>query len=136
MGILGVILGIVAVACAVLATALFGTTGCIITVVVAVVAALLGVLKRKKDRKGGIAAIVIAVLAILMAFGLTNTWANVYKTVHDKAVELMPDGLWAQASEDNKHGLMGIISKLPTDDASLNKLVEEMNALNKMVDAQ
>ena len=119
MGILGVILGIVAVACAVLATALFGTTGCIITVVVAVVAALLGVLKRKKDRKGGIAAIVIAVL-----------------TVHDKAVELMPDGLWAQASEDNKHGLMGIISKLPTDDASLNKLVEEMNALNKMVDAQ
>ena len=132
MGILGVILGILAIVCAGLATFLFGTTGCVVTVVLAVVAILLGVLKRKKDRKGGIAAIVVAVLAIIMAFGLNNTWSNMFRDLHNKAVETMPDGLWAQASDDVNGGLMGVISKVPTDDASLNALVEEMKELNKL----
>lgn len=136
MGILGVILGILAVLCAVVATAMFGSTGLIITVVLAVVAILLGILKRRKDKKGGIAAIVAAVLAILMAFGLTNLWSNVFKTAHDQAVEYKPDGLWAQASEDTSHGLMGIVSKLPQDEASLKALMDEMNELNKQAEAQ
>lgn len=34
------------------------------------------------------------------------------------------------------HGLMGIIGKLPKDVASLNALMDEMNELNKLVDAQ
>ena len=132
MGILGVILGILAVVCAGLATFLFGTTGCIITVVLAAVAILLGILKRRNDKKGGIAAIVIAVLAIIIAFGLTNTWSNMFKELHNKAVETMPDGLWAKASDDINGGLMGVIRKIPTDEASLNALVEEMNELNKL----
>jgi len=136
MGILGVILGILAVVCAVLATFLFGAEGGIVTAVLAVAAIALGILKRRKDRKGGIAAIVIAVLAVIMAFGLTNTWSNVFKQLRDKAVEYKPDGLWAQASEEVNHGLMGIIGKLPKDEASLNALMEEMNELNKLVDAQ
>lgn len=132
MGILGVILGILAVVCAGLATFLFGTTGCIITVVLAAVAILLGVLKPRKDQKGGIAAIVIAVLAIIIAFGMSNLWSNVFREVHNKAVANMPDGLWAQASDDVNGGLFGVISKIPTDEASMNKLVEEMNELNKI----
>lgn len=95
---------------------------------------MLGILKRRKDKKGGIAAIVIAVLAIVLAFAMTGFWSNMYKTTHDKAVELMSDSMWAQASEDTNHGIMGIISKLPTDEASLNKLVDELNQLNKMTD--
>lgn len=95
---------------------------------------MLGILKRRKDKKGGIAAIVIAVLAVVLAFAMTGFWSNMYKTTHDKAVELMPDSMWAQASEDTNHGIMGIISKLPTDEASLNKLVDELNQLNKMTD--
>ena len=49
MGILGVILGILAVVCAALATFLFGTTGCIIAVVLAAVAILLGVLATRPN---------------------------------------------------------------------------------------
>ena len=134
MGILGVIIGILAVVAAVLATFLFGSTGAIITVILAVIAIALGIVKRVKTRKGGIAAIVIAVLAVVLSFGLANNWSNVFKELHNKAVELMPDGMWAQASEDTGHGIMGIIGKLPKDEASLNKLVEEMNELNKLTD--
>ena len=135
MGILGVILGILAVVCALLATFLFGTTGGIIAGVLAVIAILLGILKRRKDKKGGIAAIVIAVLAIILAFAMTNVSSQMFDELHKKAVELKPDGLWAQVSENTNSGFMGIISKLPQDEASLNALVEEMNELNKLSEA-
>ena len=134
MSILAVILGILAVACAFFATALFGTTGGIIAAVLAAVAIVLGILKRKKAGKGGIPAIVIGALAVILAFSMTNMWSNAYKELHQKAVELKPDGLWAQASENTNGGLMGIISQLPTDEASLNAFVEEMNELNKLAE--
>ena len=136
MGIFGGILGILAVACALLATALFGTTGGIIAGVLAVIAILLGIFKRRRDKKGGITAIVIAVLAIILAVAMTSFWSNAFKQVHDKAVEFKPDGLWAQASEDTSHGLMGIISRMPKDEASMNALVDEMNELNKLTENQ
>ena len=134
MGILAVILGLLAVACSFLVTALFGTTGGIIAGVLAAVAIVLGILKRKKDGKGGIPAIVIGVLAVILAFSMTSMWSNAFKELHQKAVELKPDGLWAQASENTNGGLMGIISQLPTDEASLNAFVEEMNELNKLTE--
>ena len=132
MGILGIILGIVAVLLALLGTFLFGTTGMITAVAVAAVAIVLALLKRKKDKKGGIAAIVICVLAIILAFSMNSTWSRTFTELHTKAMEVKPDGLWAQASEDASGGLMGIINKLPQDEASLNALMEEMNELNKL----
>ena len=134
MGILGVILGIAAVVCALLGTFLFGTTGAIIAVVLAAAAIVLALLKRKKDGKGGIAAIAIAVVAVILAFSMSSTWSNAFKELHKKAVEYKPDGLWAQVSEDTNNGLMGIIKNLPTDEATMNALVGEMNELNKLTE--
>ena len=132
MGILAVVLGLLAIVCSFLATVLFGTTGGIITAVLAAAAIVLGILKRKKDKKGGIPAIVIGILAAILAFSMTSMWSNAFKELHQKAVEYKPDGLWAQVSENTDGGLMGIISQLPTDEASLNAFVEEMNELNKL----
>lgn len=134
MGILGVILGIAAVVCALLGTLLFGTTGAIIAAVLAAAAIVLALLKRKKDGKGGIAAIAIAVVAVILAFSMSSTWSNAFKELHKKAVEYKPDGLWAQVSEDTNNGLMGIIKNLPTDEATMNALVDEMNELNKLTE--
>ena len=134
MGILAVILGILAVICSFFVTALFGTTGGIITAVLGAAAIVLGVLKRKKDQKGGIPAIVIGVLALILALSMTTMWSNAFKALHQKAVELKPDGLWAQVSEKTDGGIIGIIRELPTDDASLNAFVEEMNELNKLTE--
>lgn len=136
MGVLGVILGILAIVCAFIATFLFGTTGAIIAAVLAAAAIVLAVLKRKKDGKGGIAAIVIGTLAIILAFSMSSTWSKVFTELHTKAVKVKPDGLWAQVSEDASSGLVGIINKLPTDEASLNTLVEEMNELNNAIGGQ
>ena len=132
MGILSVILAILAVVCAFLATMLFGTTGGVITLIVAAVAIALALFKRVKTKKGGIAGIAISVLAVVLAFSMTSAWSNMYKELHNKAMELKPDGLWAQASVDTNNGLMGIIKNLPQDEASLNALVEEMSELSKL----
>ncbi len=136
MGIGAVILGIVAFVCAFFTTFLFGTVGGVIAGVLAAGAIVLGFLKRKKDGKGGIAAIVIGILAIILAFSLTGTWSKTFTIIHEKAVEYKPDGLWAKVSDDVNGGIMGIISKLPTDEATLNTLVEEMNELGKLADVQ
>ena len=133
MGILAVVLGLLAIVCALLGTFLFGTTGAIIAAVLAVVAIALAFLKRKKDGKGGIAGIVIAVLAVILAFSLSSVWTRMFTELHNKALEVKPDGLWAQASENTDKGLMGIISNMPKDEASMNALVEEMNELNKAI---
>ena len=132
MGILSVILAILAVVCAFLATMLFGTTSGVITLIVAAVAIALALFKRVKTKKGGIAGIAVSVLAVVLAFSMTSAWSNMYKELHNKAMELKPDGLWAQASVDTNNGLMGIIKNLPQDEASLNALVEEMSELSKL----
>ena len=134
MGILAVILAILAVLCALLATFLFGSSGAIVAAILAVAAIALAVFKRIKTKKGGIAGIVIGVLAIILAFSMNSTWSAAFKSMHEKALELKPEGLWAQASEDTSNGLMGIINKLPQDEASMNALIEEMNELNKIVE--
>jgi len=136
MGILAVILSLLAVACALLATMLFGTTGGIIAGVLAAVAIALGVYKRIKDKKGGIAAIVIGAIAVVLAFSMTNVTTTMFKTLHEKALQYKPDGLWAQVSENTTGGFMGIVKNLPQDEATLNALVDEMNELNKIVETK
>ena len=139
MGIFGVILGIVGIAAALLATFLFGTTGGIIAGVIGAIAIVLGLLKRKNEGKGGIPAMVIGVLAIILAIVLTGTWASLFRNTHDLALKYKPDGLWAKVTEDPNGGIMGIISRLPEDirnnEASLNAFVQEIDELNKLSEA-
>ena len=52
------------------------------------------------------------------------------------AAELKPDGLWAQISMDTNGGLIGVAKSLPQDEATLNQLMDEMNQLSQMNEAQ
>ena len=134
MGIFAVILGLLGVAGALMATFLFGTMGAIVSGVLGALAIILGVAKRSKAGKGGIAAIVIGILAIILTVFMDGKWSDVFSEAHNKAVEHMPESLWAQATEENNGGLMGIIKKLPTDEASINALIDELNELNKLTE--
>ncbi len=91
-----------------------------------------GLIGRNGAGKGGITAIVISVLAVILAFAMAGTWSAAFQELHKTAVEFKPDGIWAQVSENTGNGVMGIVSNLPTDEASLNQLVDEMNELNKL----
>ena len=132
MGVLGLILGLLAAVCGFIATFLFGNAGGIVAGVLAIAAVVLGILKRKRDKKGGIAAIVIGVLAALLAFVMAGLWSLTFSELHKKAKDYKPDGLWATVTEDTSGGLIGILSQLPSDQASIDALMEEMNELNKL----
>ena len=132
MGVAAVIIGIVALLLALLATFLFGTVGGIIAAVAGAAAIVLAFLKRKQDGKGGIAGIVIGVIAIILAVSMIGTMSNLFKTLHSKALELKPDGLWAKVSEKTDGGMVGLLSNLPKDEASLDALIKEMDELNGM----
>ena len=134
MGIISVILGLLAAACGVGATFLFGTAGAIIAGVLAVIAIILGIVKRKKDGKGGIPGIVISVLAIILALSMAGLWSHTFSALHEMAVQYKPDGLWAKATENTTGGLHGIFSQLPKDESSINALMDEMNELNALSD--
>ncbi len=74
--------------------------------------------------------------AFILIFPLNNTRSAAFTELHNKALKYNLDGLWAQISEDTTNGLMGIINKLPQDEASINALMDEMNELNKLVEAK
>ena len=133
MGVVGVIIGIVGILCALMSTFLYGYIGCIVSVVIAIAAIVLGILKRKNAKKGGIAAIVTGAVALLLAIVMTSAWSSVFTKLHEAAMTYKPDGLWAKISEDTSKGLMGMIKDLPTDEASLQAYVDEMNELNKEI---
>ena len=133
MGILAVLLGIVAAACALMATFLFGTTGGIVAGVLAAAAIVLGFVKRKKDGRGGVPGIVVGALALLMAFSLTSVWSMTFRTLHETAVQYKPDGLWAQVTESFDSGVTGIMQRLPSqDESTIKALTDEMNELNAL----
>ena len=62
---------------------------------------------------------------------MTHTTSTMFKTPHEKAVEFKPNGLRAPVFEDCNNSMMGIVKKLPKDEATLNAPVEEMNEPNK-----
>ena len=133
MGILAVLLGIVAAACVLMATFLFGTTGGIVAGVLAAAAIVLGFVKRKKDGRGGVPGIVVGALALLMAFSLTSVWSMTFRTLHETAVQYKPDGLWAQVTESFDSGVTGIMKRLPSqDESTIKALTDEMNELNAL----
>ncbi len=132
MGVAAGILGIVAAALGFFATFLFGTVGGIVAGVFAVLAIVLGILKKKKEGKGGIAGTVIGAVALVLTISLTAFWSGAFKEMHKKAVQYKPDGLWAKVTEKTDGGMMGIIKQLPTDEASINALLQEMEELNKL----
>ena len=133
MGIAAIILGILGIICGFLGTFVFGTVGGIAAGVLGAGAAVLSYLKAKKTGKGGKAGIMVGVLAIVLAVSMTNAWSKSFQDLHKKALELKPDGLWAQVTDgDTSGGILGIINKLPAqDDATVNALVDEMTELTK-----
>ena len=134
MGILGVILGLIGLAIALLATMLFGIIGGGIAIVLAALAIVLGIFARKK-RKGGLSAIVIGVIAAVLAVYMTIATINTFKSLRDKAQEhkdIAPH--IASYCEKPEYGIMGIIWSLPqdADEATADMISKEIEALNNL----
>lgn len=136
MGVIAVIFALLSLVAAVMGTFLVGNAGAVIAAVLGVVAVALGAFKRIRSRKGGIAPILIAMIAVIVAFSMAGSFSTTFRKLHEKALEVKPDGLWAQASEYTDGGVLGLVRNLPKDEASINAFIEEMNELNQLTEAK
>ena len=136
MGVIAVIFALLALVAAVMGTFLVGNAGAVIAAVLGVVAVALGAFKRIRSRKGGIAPILIAMIAVIVAFSMAGSFSTTFRKLHEKALEVKPDGLWAQVSVDTNGGLFGVAKSFAQDEATMNQFIQEMNELSQMNEAQ
>ena len=125
--ILGVILGLLGIAAAVLLAYLTGVIGGGVALLFGVIALILGIKSRKGGR--GIAAIVAGLLAVVLAVIMTFTGVATVQTLRDKAIASKPDSLVAKYADKPYLGVLGIVINIPKDEGSLEQLTAEMDAL-------
>ena len=113
--ILGVILGLLGIAAAVLLAYLTGVIGGGIALLFGVIALILGIKSR--------------LLAVVLAFIMTFTGVATVQTLRDKAIASKPDSLVAKYADKPYLGVLGIVINIPKDEGTLEQLTAEMDAL-------
>ena len=126
--VLGVILGILSIAAALILTILGGVIGGVIAVALGVIAILVGVKSRRAGK--GIPAILTGVIAIVLALIMTLVTVSVIRDAHDDAKETGVAPLVEKHTQNCYMGILGIILSLPGDEDALNRLSEEYSMLN------
>ena len=125
--ILGVILGLLGIAAAVLLAFLTGVIGGGIALLFGVIALILGFKSRKGGR--GVPAIVAGLLAIVLAAVMTFTGVATVQTLRDKAIASKPDSLVAKYADKPYLGVLGIVINMPKDEGSIEELTAELDTL-------
>ena len=131
--ILGLLLGLLGIAAALVMTFFIGVVATVIAVLFGGLAIFLGITARKARRGGrGIAAIVAGALAILLSLTALVNVMGIFSGMHNKAVSSGQAPLVAQYSEKSYLGLIGLVANIPTDEGSIEELMKEIELLNSM----
>ena len=127
--ILGIVLAIIGIIIVLLLGFLLGAIAGGIALLLGIIAVLLGISARKQGAGGkGITAIVFGVIAIVTAVAMTLGTASLMKELKQQATE--KNLKIAQYMDKPYLGVMGILTGLPQDEASINEIFEQLNQLN------
>ena len=129
--VLGIVLGFLGIAAAILLTFATGVIGGGIALLLGVIGIILGISTKKKGGKG-IGSIVVGVICVIMAVVLTFTTVAAMAGLRDRAKELKPDSLFAQYATNPFMGAIGIFLNMPQDQASVEALQQELQELQEL----
>ncbi len=132
--VLGIVLGILGLLIGAMLPLLTGVIGGAIGLVLGILGVVLGILARRSGK--GIASIVIGALAVIVALAVTMASVNTMKAMKEEAQTSGVAPLIAEYSDNPYLGFLGIASKLPQDEASLQQLQEEFNKLNEIMNTK
>lgn len=127
--VLGIVCGLLGIACAILLIFFTGVIGTAIAILFGVIAVLLGRGARRSGK--GLGAIITGGIAIMLSVAMMTTILGTFTGMHDKAASSGVAPLMAEYSSNPYFGLAGIISKIP-DDGSIDALMKEIELLNSM----
>ena len=128
--VLAIVLGIIGIVAALLLCLLAGIIGGAIAGAFGLAALLIGISSRKYGK--GMGGIVTGVIAILLAVALTSASVNVYRDLQKKAEATGIAPLMSKYLNKPELGIVGLILNIPKDEASLDDLSKELDALNKL----
>ena len=129
--VLGIVLGFLGIAAAILLTFATGVIGGGIALLLGLIGMILGISAKKKGGKG-VGAIVVGVICVIMAVVLTFTTVAGMAGLRDKARELKPDSIFAKYAENPYMGAIGIFLNMPQDEASMEALQQELQELQAL----
>lgn len=124
--ILAVVLGLLAVTASIFLIPISGVIGGGIALILGILALVLGIKSRKGGR--GIPGILIGIVTIVMSVLLTVSTINALVALREEAKRQKPDSLVAQYMDKPYLGLMGVISSLPEDQATMEQFMAELEA--------
>ena len=127
--VLGLVLGILGILCALFLAFLTGVIGGGIALVLGLAALLLGIFASKSGSRG-VGAIVTGAIAIFLAVIITIVSVSTFSTLQSKAAESGNTPLMAKYLGRPELGFIGLLMSIPSDEGSANELVEELNYLN------
>jgi Flp pilus assembly protein protease CpaA len=130
--VLGILLALLGIGIALLFTFLTGVIGGGIALLLGVLAVVLGVKARKGGK--GIGAIVLGVIAIVLALLMTFSSIATFSAMRSEAEKAKPGSLIAKYTDKPYLGVVGILMNLPTDEASVEELMNEINELQAMLE--
>ena len=135
--VLGIVLGIVGIVAALLLAFLTGVIGGGLAAVLGLAAVVLGIGALKGSKKGaGIGSIVVGVLAVILAVSMTAASVTTIQTMKNTAEESGVAPLIAKYTNNTYMGVLGILLNIPKDEAEAQNLLDQMNELNKYIDAK
>ena len=126
--VLGIVLGILGIAIAVLLTIMFGIIAGGTAALLGIVAVVLGVSARKGGR--GIGAIVTGCMAVIVAVTMMFTTVTALNLMHKTALETGKAPVFAECFDNPYLGLSSVYFKIAGDETKLKAVTEELEALN------
>ncbi len=130
--VLGIVLGILGILIGIVTPLVFGLIGGGIGLLLGIGAVLLGIFASASGKRT--AAIILGALAILASIIMSVTSVNIMKELRVKAQESGIAPTIAEFCTNPYMGLIGVVTSMPQDEASLNKVMDEFNQLNNLAD--
>ena len=131
--VLGVVLGILGILCALFLCMLGGIIGGAIALIFGVLAVLLGLSARKNGGRG-IAAVIAGALAIILAVVMTVSTVSLFTQMKEEVSKYADEAPLVVKCLDNPSlGFVGMIMKLPNDEGTANELIEQFNLINDKI---
>ena len=129
--VVGLILGLLGIAAALLLVMLTGVIGAAIAGALGLIALILGIGARKTGK--GLGAIITGVLAILLAVGLFAGTTKMMTMLKDEAVKTGKAPMVEKFMDKPYLGFLGMIMNMPTNEADVDELVRQIKSLTEEV---
>ena len=126
--VLGIVLGILGIAIALLLTWLTGIIAGAVAAILGIIAILLGFAARKYGK--GIGSIIIGALAVILAVVMTFSSVGIMNTLKDEAAKTGKAPLVEKYASQPYLGILGFILNAAKDGENVEELKKEIDLLN------